>query len=311
MVFFTNSTIESTAGYPSESTKLSFLATHCSSSMYLLASLAPAASVDSNILRILAFKFDELGYHTRALSLYRILFKLRPEEPQTALALGVSLLNHANRLLSEISDISTEQSKNLISEVGAFYEEAIGLLVRVILGKWDVRFHQIEQIALMDLNRLINFLNFWKYKFSEFLQISEFLKNSIDQRLVATTTMEIDLRVVIEWSTDMSDVELHVTEPSGETCYAFNINTVIGGLHSRDFSKGYGPEEYLLRYAPPGDYLVFVKLFSAIPPSHPRVFVKVSIYTSFGNPEREKVVHVTTLLDHIKQKQHVATISIE
>jgi len=122
--------------------------------------------------------------------------------------------------------------------------------------------------------------------------------------------MDIDLRIILEWSTDMSDMELHVTEPSGETCYTFNNNTTTGGLLSRDFTKGYGPEEYIVRQALPGDYHVSVKFFSAIPPTYSRVYAKVSIYTSWANPEFEKVVYLTTFFDHVKEKQHVATITV-
>ena len=42
--------------------------------------------------------------------------------------------------------------------------------------------------------------------------------------------MKIDLRVVLVWDTDMTDVELHVTEPNGEICNVFNNLTTNGSF---------------------------------------------------------------------------------
>lgn len=61
------------------------------------------------------------------------------------------------------------------------------------------------------------------------------------------------------WDTDMTDIDLHVIEPSGEKAYYGNRRTEIGGQVSRDFTQGYGPEEYTLRAACTGNYKVSAK----------------------------------------------------
>ena len=56
-----------------------------------------------------------------------------------------------------------------------------------------------------------------------------------------------------------TDVDVHVREPSGEEAYYGHRRTRLGGLVSRDFTRGYGPEEYMLRRALPGAYAVAAK----------------------------------------------------
>ena len=45
-----------------------------------------------------------------------------------------------------------------------------------------------------------------------------------------------DVRIVMTWDADNTDMDLHVVEPTGEIAYYSNKNTAIGGLVSRDFT---------------------------------------------------------------------------
>ena len=58
------------------------------------------------------------------------------------------------------------------------------------------------------------------------------------------------------WHADNTDIDLWVTEPSGEKAFYEHNRTTIGGLVSRDFTQGYGPEEYLVRRAAHGTYKI-------------------------------------------------------
>ena len=81
----------------------------------------------------------------------------------------------------------------------------------------------------------------------------------IDRRLLQN--MPLDLRVVLSWDSDNSDMDLWVTDPNGEKCYYANNRTYQGGLISNDFTGGYGPEEFVLRDAKPGKYRVEAHYF--------------------------------------------------
>ena len=45
----------------------------------------------------------------------------------------------------------------------------------------------------------------------------------IDKRLVSP--MDVDIRVVMCWDTDLIDVELQCLEPSGDLAYSFNVRS--------------------------------------------------------------------------------------
>jgi uncharacterized protein YfaP (DUF2135 family) len=75
--------------------------------------------------------------------------------------------------------------------------------------------------------------------------------------------LDLDVRIVMTWDTDQTDMDLWVLEPSGEKCFYSHNLTTIGGTISRDFTGGYGPEEYLVRRAMPGDYKVSANFYGS------------------------------------------------
>jgi len=168
----------------------------------------------------------------------------------------------------------------------------------VILSNWDTRFSQIEVTAIMDLNRAIIYSNLFSFHHD--------LKPLVDERLLSPIV--IDLRVVLIWDTDMTDVELHITEPTQEECYCFHNKTSLGGMLSRDFTKGYGPEEYLLRNAAPGEYKIMIKLFNSFS-RYTGTTAQIRIWTHFNNPFQEREYTYTCHLQNNKDSQMVAIVT--
>jgi uncharacterized protein YfaP (DUF2135 family) len=72
---------------------------------------------------------------------------------------------------------------------------------------------------------------------------------------------KVDLQVILFWDTDQTDVDLHITEPSGETVNYSNRSGSSGGRLDRDDTDGYGPEIYNLGAAPAGTYEVAAHYF--------------------------------------------------
>ncbi|CAF4397222.1 unnamed protein product, partial [Rotaria sordida] len=56
----------------------------------------------------------------------------------------------------------------------------------------------------------------------------------------------VGVTIVLMWNTNNTGIDLHVIEPTDEKCYCSNKNTVIDGMITRDFTNGYGPEEYVI-----------------------------------------------------------------
>merc|ERR1711964_828054 len=100
----------------------------------------------------------------------------------------------------------------------------------------------------------------------------------------------MDLRISLAWDTDDVDIDLHVIDPANEECYYSHRLSQQGGLVSRDFTKGYGPEEFMLREANPGKYKVYAKYYS----NHQKKFdsggttVTMSLFTNYARPNQER-----------------------
>jgi tetratricopeptide (TPR) repeat protein len=73
------------------------------------------------------------------------------------------------------------------------------------------------------------------------------------------------LRVTLAWETDANDVDLHVVDPSGESCFYGHKDT-RSGLHLyEDITQGLGPEVIRAGSMKSGTYHVGVRYFAAGP----------------------------------------------
>ncbi|CAF1389061.1 unnamed protein product [Adineta steineri] len=218
------------------------------------------------LYRTVGYKLLELGLFNLAESIFRHILRLRSNEPQSFRDLALLLKESSTNTnhLEEISD----------------------LFKKVILGEWDNHFREIELTTLHEYNH---------FMFSSQQQ----QLTSIDNRLIRH--LPVDLRIVMVWDTDDTDVDLHVIEPTGEECYYGHKNTMIGGTISRDFTEGYGPEEYLIRKAVQGTYTIRAKYFA----NHQQSLtgattIMVYIYKYYGQVNQEKEI-VTLRLSSNKE----------
>jgi uncharacterized protein YfaP (DUF2135 family) len=122
--------------------------------------------------------------------------------------------------------------------------------------------------------------------------------------------LDLDLRIVLNWDTDMTDIDWRVVEPSGEEAKDWQLFTIIGGLVYNNFAPGYGPEVYCLRQAMKGKYKIRVDYFrnparTVIGP----VTLQVDIFTNYGRPN-EKRRTVTRRLKSSRMAIEVAEIEL-
>jgi uncharacterized protein YfaP (DUF2135 family) len=101
--------------------------------------------------------------------------------------------------------------------------------------------------------------------------------------------LDVDVRIVMAWDADNTDIDLHVIEPSGEeVSYEHNLST-IGGTVSKDLTDGYGPEEYMVRKAMHGVYTIKAKYYgSRSTKVMGSVTVQVDVYANFGRENEER-----------------------
>jgi uncharacterized protein YfaP (DUF2135 family) len=121
---------------------------------------------------------------------------------------------------------------------------------------------------------------------------------------------EFDVRVVIDWNHNDTDIDLHVIDPNYEVCSYENTKTKMNGRISQDMTQGFGPEEFTLRNAKKGDYFVEVNYYGdRYQKIENPTFMKITLYKYYGTPRETKEIKVVRLTNK-RDKKVVAKITI-
>jgi hypothetical protein len=216
----------------------------------VVSNLAELSLEDAQLLRVLAYKLSAYKAYPEAVSISRKVLAIREEEPQSYRDLGLAL-----------------------AQAGE-YQQAIEILYKVVERPWDQRFREVQLIVMNEINSIVNTQKGLRTSF-------------IDKRLLKKEP--VDIRVVLTWDTDNSDMDLWVTDPEDEKCYFSNTLTYLGGKISRDVTQGYGPEEFMLKKAPKGNYKIEVNYYGnrsqkqLLP-----VSLRITFFTHYGTPQEKK-----------------------
>ncbi|MBX3607798.1 MAG: DUF2135 domain-containing protein [Piscinibacter sp.] len=237
----------------------------------VLSNLAEMELESRHVLRILAQRLLQAGQARLALPLLQRVRELAPHEPQSWRDLGLGLAADGQ------------------------HQAAIDQLHEVLLQPWP-RFPEIGLIALAELNAIVA-------AHGRTLDTSR-----IDRRLLRN--LPLDLRVVLSWDADNTDIDLWVTDPNGERAFYGNPLTYQGGRMSQDATGGYGPEEFSLRRAKPGVYRVEAQFYG-----HRQQVVasattlQLVLSTGFATP-RQRDRRVTLRLAEPKERVFVGEFEV-
>lgn len=178
----------------------------------------------------------------------------------------------------------------------AAFDELIKGLEVNYYGEMSGQYAGVEDIILMDLNRMMQ-----EHKS---IKTDKLEKKYLDK-------MPIEIRIILNWNQMDTDIDLHIIEPTGEECYYGHRDTQAGARFSKDFTQGYGPEQYLLRNAVKGKYIIKTNYFgeSALTENGPAT-VMVEVYTRKGNGSIERKLQ-TIQLGKVKENQNLAEIIID
>jgi tetratricopeptide (TPR) repeat protein len=238
----------------------------------VLSNLAELELDDPALLRVLAHRLVQAGRPDLAAPLFERVLALRPEEPQSRRDLALTC-----------ADLKR-------------YQHAVDLLWEIVSRPWDARFPAVELIALSELNAIATTCG-------QPVNLSQ-----IDPRL--RKNLPVGLRAVLTWDADNCDIDLWVVDPNGETAKYDHPLTYQGGRMSKDFTQGYGPEEFILRNPKPGAYQVKINYYgdrrqTAIGP----VTVQARLITDFGLPS-QKEERITVRLVDRKETLDIGSIEI-
>lgn len=250
----------------------------------ILTNLAEMRVEDAAMLRVLAWRLRQAEELEISAVILRRVAKLRPEQPQS---------------LRDLALVLADQGQATNS--AAHLEEAMKLFLDCALGDWQRHGETISIFALEELNALVSFIERKDWKDGSKPKIPDY-----DKRL--RDNLDTDLRIVMSWDADSTDIDLHVLEPGGEEAYYGNNRTGQGGLVSQDVTDGYGPEEYLIRVAPSGSYSLKTNYFA----SHQQTVVgpatiTATVFTNWGRPN-EKRETLTIRLDKPKEDVEIGKI---
>ena len=78
-------------------------------------------------------------------------------------------------------------------------------------------------------------------------------------------------------------------------CFYSYPKTQIGGNLTPDVQTTFGPEEYTIRNARPGDYYVRVSYDNALEKNDSPTFIKMTTFKNYGKPSETKAVKVIRL----------------
>ena len=256
----------------------------------VLTNLAEMRIEDAAVLRVMAWRLREAGRLEQALVTLRRVRRLRPEDSQSHRDLALVLTELARAAYSAGDEAAAK----------SYAEEAGELLRTTALTPWSRRAMAIGLITVEEYNVLRAWAAGLAWAEAPNLpSLGEDLEGVPD----------CDLRITLAWDADETDVDIHVTEPSGEEAYYAHRLTSSGGRVSEDITDGFGPEQYEIRTAREGTYLIRAHYYA----SHQQTVFgpatcTLTVYTDWGRANQDQTI-TTTRLDHAKEMTQVGTAS--
>ena len=252
----------------------------------ILSNLSELKLEDTSLLRVYAWRLREAGELDGSIQLLRKIIKLRPDEAVSWRDLALTLTIRAKK---------NKSAKDVT--------EALECFKKAAFDPWKRRDALwTSLVALEEFNALATWSEnqTWGEDKPVIPEIDKKFRKNLDT----------DVRIVLMWDADNTDIDLHVLEPSGEEVFYSHKLSQTGGMISFDVTTGYGPEEFLHKKAPKGTYKIMTNYFA----SHQQsltgpVTVTVTVFTNWAR-ENEKSQILSLRLEKAKDKVSVGSIDI-
>ncbi|OUR96109.1 hypothetical protein A9Q86_16305 [Flavobacteriales bacterium 33_180_T64] len=246
-------------------------------SIRILSNIAEVDFDDYELLKVYAYQL-QLNFESElAVFIYKRILELRPEDSQSYrdLALAYQKIGKCQEALDLFNSIIT----------GDIYKNSRR---RIFPG--------MKLIARNEIKHLIQ-------NYKDDLDLSAINKDLLKE-------VDLDIRIVVDWNHNDTDIDLHIIDPNLEECYYSHPKTKIGGVMSPDMTQGFGPEEFVLSKAKKGDYFIKIKYFGdRYQKAENPTFMKVTIYKYYGTNRESKNIKIIRLTNKDDQET-IAKISI-
>jgi tetratricopeptide (TPR) repeat protein len=216
------------------------------------------------LLKVFGYQMQLEDAHDIAMFIFERVLELRPEDSQSYRDLALAYEN-----------------------IGKC-QEALDLLLSIVDGSIYENnqrriFNGVKTISEKEIKHLIR-----EYK-------DDLKLDSVPDHYKDASPM--DIRVVVDWNHNDTDIDLHIIDPNLEECFYRHNRTEIGGKMSQDMTQGFGPEEYTVTNAIKGDYYIKVKYYgSRYQKVETPTFMKVTIFKYFGTNKETKETQILRLV---------------
>ncbi|MGV0832244.1 VIT domain-containing protein [Empedobacter brevis] len=194
----------------------------------ILSSIADLGLEDAELYKMLAYKLKEIEEYPTELFITKKILDWRPFDAQSYRDYALALQDNGQ------------------------YQTALEHLYKVLTNDYSVeianRDRDITEIIVPEVNNLVSL-------YRKDLNLAGINKDII-------VDIPVDIRVVMNWNKDMTDIDLWVTDPNGEKCFYGHRTTAIGGRMSEDVTQGFGPEQFMLKKAIKGKYKIETNFFA-------------------------------------------------
>lgn len=227
-------------------------------SLKVLSTLAELDLENEELYKTISYLLKQRGNYDKELWITKKILEWRPFDAQS----------HRDYALALVDNKKPQEALNIYKS----------LLYQEFTDEISIRDNGIEEILIMEINNILK-------------QNNNVDGSKIDDRLKAD--LPVDIRVVINWNKDNTDIDLWVTDPKGEDCSYDHKSTKIGGRLSNDFTQGFGPEQFLLKKAIKGKYKIKTNFFGErqnILSGPTTIMAEVYLYYSDGRQERKIAV---------------------
>ena len=214
--------------------------------------------------------------------------------------------NYTGRRLKHIKKVLAikEEEPQSYRDLALAYEKAgnhqmaVDLLYKVITKnfyQYESRYRGIKSLMLNEMNAIIN------------LHPGAVCLTNINEAIIKP--LPADIRIVVDWNKDETDIDLHIEEPNGENCYYGYRHTKKGGRLSEDFTQGYGPEEYEIKQAQKGKYVISVNYYGdRYQKQQTPSFIKLTIIKNFGRSD-QTIYTESIKMDNLSGKIEIGEVT--
>ncbi|HTD41756.1 MAG TPA: VIT domain-containing protein [Mucilaginibacter sp.] len=225
----------------------------------ILSNLAELDLGSYELYKMLGYKLKQLGDFEGEVFAFKKITELRPLDPQSYRDYGLAL-EDAGQHQKALDVLYTAMTKSYTDDAERLYSG-------------------IQEIFLPEINRIIA-MNKGKLDLS-----------AISKKVIKS--LPADIRIVMDWNMNNTDIDLWVTDPNNEKCYYSHSRTAIGGRISHDMTQGFGPEQFLLKKAIKGTYKIEINYYGdrQVTIAGPTT-IMAELYTHYGTPEEKKEIIV-------------------